>query len=423
MTPRRADRYDRSAPTLAVYFHGTRVGAIGESGADLWFRYDPAIIDASDATRWAISVRLPVVARTYGHDETLAFFDNLLLESDLREAIAKAAKLDEGDVAGMLGRLGGECAGAVSVWPIDVEPPTPDAYREIPRDELEALFIDRHGARLTALQLEARQAMSGAQHKMVFAWRNDAPWLPLNGAPGSVILKRSTGRYDGLALNEQLCLRLFEAVGLPTSATEVLHGPSGFLKTERFDRPVDPSGKITRLHQEDFCQATGRLPKRKYQIGGGPGFGDLARVLRRHSANAARDLDWLVRAALMQIVVGNMDAHAKNYALLYTNNTAQLAPFYDIVCTEAYEWLDRELSMNMGHTRDPERLTFADLQRFAKDMELGIAAVQREIDRIVEEVPSAVEALWSAAEPHPVLERMHAIVTARLRKLRACRDR
>ncbi|MBY0490116.1 MAG: HipA domain-containing protein [Gemmatimonadaceae bacterium] len=420
--PRRADRYDLSAPSLAVYLHGTRVGAIGESGADLWFRYDPAIIEAPDARRWAISVRLPVAPRTYGHDETLAFFDNLLLESDLREAIAKAAKLDESDVAGMLGRLGGECAGAVSVWPIDVEPPTTAEYRAIPRGDLEALFTQKHGARLTALQLEARQAMSGVQHKLSFAWRDHAPWLPLNGAPGSVILKRSTGQYDGLALNEHMCLRLFDAVGLPTAATEVLDGPSGFLKTERFDRPVDVNGQITRLHQEDFCQATGRLPKRKYQFSGGPGFGDLARVLRRYSASPGRDLELLVRAALMQIVVGNMDAHAKNYALLYTHNTAQLAPFYDIVCTEAYEGLDRQLSMNVGHSRDPERLTFADLQRFAKDMELGVSTVQREIDRLVAEVPLAVGALWSAAPAHPVLDVMQRIISARLQRLMHCRN-
>lgn len=419
MTPRRADRQQRRAPILAVYREHVQIGSIGESGADLWFRYEPWVIESPTAARWAISVRLPVADRTYGHEETLAFFDNLLLESDLRDAIAKAAKIDEADVAGMLGRLGGECAGAVTIWPIDTVPPSTDEYRPLVRSELEALFAVRHGARLTTLQLEARQAMSGVQHKMVFAWRDDAPWLPLNGAPGSVILKRSTGRYESLALNEHLCLRVFNAVGLPTSPTQLLDGSSGLLKVERFDRPVNADGRILRHHQEDFCQATGRLPKRKYQLGGGPGFGEVARVLRRYSISTARDLELLVRAALMQIVVGNMDAHAKNYALLYTESGPQLAPFYDIVCTEVYDTLDRELSMNVGHTRDPERLTLADLRRFAKDMDMSLSLVQQQIERLVAEVPAAVESLWSTQAEDPIMDRMREIIDRRLALLKA----
>lgn len=402
--------------------HGQRVGALGRSDSDVWFKYDDAVLDTADVQRVQLSVKLPITSETYGHEPTLVFFDNLLLESDTRQELAAATKSDASDTAGLLGRVGGECAGAVSLWPIDTAPSAEPSYREIPETELEEIFSTSHGARLTKLQIESRQSMSGVQHKLVFARSNARYRLPLNGAPGSVILKRTSGRYEQLAANEHACMLLFSELGLPTASTSVVNGPDGLLESRRFDRIVSHDGSIARLHQEDFCQASGRRLAAKYQWNGGPGFADLAMIVRRHSVTPAQDIEWLVRAAVANVCLGNMDAHAKNYALLTDREGRRLAPFYDIVCTEVYPSLDAELSMNFGTTRNPAAISHADVKRLAKDFNVHSSVVTGEIERLTSILKDRRHAVFDSVAREigdsPVLGRIDGVIERRCKRLR-----
>lgn len=398
--------------------HGAHVGSLGQHGSDVWFRYDEWLLDSADRDRWRLSVKLPITADTYGHEETLVFFDNLLLESDTREAVAALTKHDPSDLPGLLGQVGGECAGAVALWPVGMSPPQPDRYREIPPEDLDALFTAHHGSRLTHAQLESRQSFSGVQHKLVFRRRDASFDLPLNGAPGTHILKRGSGRYDGLAINEWFCLRAFQSLELPVPACDVVGGPDAFLAVERYDRVSATTTRIERVHQEDFCQATGRRLAAKYQVNGGPGFADLAATLRRHSIVAAADLGFLLGAIVANVLLGNMDAHAKNFALLATREGLRLAPFYDIVCTEAYPGLDLTMSMKLGHSNDPRRITEADLIRLAKDMKVSPQVVRSRATEIVERLALAyLPLLHDAALAYghaPVLDRIAGTISMRI---------
>ena len=87
MTPRATARYNPSTPKLSVALRDKPTGTVGESGTDLWYAYDPALVQVDDGdvlSPRAISVRMPVVDAPYGHAATLVFFDKLLLESDTR---------------------------------------------------------------------------------------------------------------------------------------------------------------------------------------------------------------------------------------------------------------------------------------------------------------------------------------------------
>ncbi len=421
MAQKKSRAYDTNTPDLEVFLYDRRVGTIGHTQAgDIWFRYDASVIAkaAIDAAPYQLSVQLPLTSETYGHDETKAFFDNLLLESDLRTELATLTKHDTRDTTGLLGQIGGECAGAVAIWPMGLRPPRVPQYKPIAAEQLEALFVDTHGARVSQIQLDARQTMSGVQQKLVLRYFDDAYTLPLEGAPTNALIKRTTGRYPGLALNEHVCLRLFAALDLPVNASHVIGGPDGLLQLARFDRVVGEDGSIRRLHQEDFCQATGRLPQHKYQMNRGPGFADLARVIRRYSVAAAVDIRHLVRAAIAHVCVGNMDAHGKNYALLTTDAGMQLAPFYDVVCTEAYPALDVQLSMNIGSTRRPSQLTAADLQRFAREVNVTPALVMSEARDVALQlkarIPRIIADVTRDVGTHPIVNTMQAVFARRI---------
>ena len=173
-----------------------------------------------------------------------------------------------------------------------------------------------------------------------------------------------------------------------------IHGISDqrFLLVERYDRQLEKQGnagqiQLERLHQEDFCQALGVAPETKYQNEGGPDLTqafDLVRRATRPSApNTLRLLDFVVFNAL----IGNHDAHAKNFSLLYTPQGAVLAPMYDALSTAVYPDLSDKMSMKIG-----SKYKFADVQarhweQFALAAALSPAQVKKRILDIAKRLP------------------------------------
>jgi serine/threonine-protein kinase HipA len=443
MVPRAADRYDTSTPKLDVTLRELPTGMIGESGPDIWFKYDDAIVRADSGDRLsahAVSVRMPVIPAPYDHNATLVFFDNLLLESDTRAELAQLERRDASDVAGLLGRVGAECAGAVSVWPHGSSPMQP-TYRRLSIPEVEALFDERHGERISHALLESRQVMSGAQRKLVLRRDGDAWALPLNGAPSTHLLKRSSGRYDGLVANELACLRLAKAIGLPvpeaSSVGSMGPWPDGrteprLIAVTRFDRvvSVDASADalrefapISRLHQEDLCQITGRRPSAKYQIGGGPTLRDLATTIRRYSTAPDIDLQNALTMAIANVCLGNGDAHGKNFALLSDADGARrLAPFYDIVSTDVYPALASTFSMVFGHADRASALSAHDLGRVSRDFGVTPSLVRESVERVATMLPEVLDGVLDSVERDvgvvsPVLGEINALVGARAAQL------
>ncbi len=400
MTPKKSAGYDTSRPLLDVYLYDGLVGNLGQAGSDVWFKYAESEVAASEPERHQLSVHLPVREEVYEHEATLAFFDNLLLESDTRAALARATQQDQQDIPGLLGQMGGECAGAVALWPHGQQPPRENKYRSYSKAELGILFDEAHGEQLTKAQLESRQSMSGVQNKLVFRKRETSYDLPLAGAPGDVILKRPSPRYPGLVENEYVCQRLVAALELGAAETVALTGSLYLLESHRYDRRLTEGGRLRRLHQEDFCQALGRRPTAKYQRNRGPGFADLAAALRRHSAQPAADLSRLLRMAIANLCLGNMDAHAKNFSLLYTEEGIRLAPFYDVVSTMVYSALTPSYSMYIGGASEPRELSPPAIERFARDLQVTVATVRETIG----EVPEAISRAWPDVASAALLE-------------------
>src|SRR5690606_16575688 len=100
-----------------------------------------------------------------------------------------------------------------------------------------------------------------------------------------------------------------------------------FLLVERYDRVMDVSGRRQRLHQEDFCQALGVVPEMKYQNEGGPDLAQCFDLVRRATRPSAPQILRLFDAAIFNALIGNHDAHAKNFSLLYAGKAPVLAPF------------------------------------------------------------------------------------------------
>lgn len=375
---------------LDVYLSGEHIGTLTQDTAGVSFAYNERALD--EPARCALSVRLPVRREVYPHHRAAPFFDNLLPEGDARALLAQAAKYDPSDVQGLLGAIGGECAGAVSLWPTGEAPASVAEYVPCSAADLEQLFTDPDARAFTQAHVMGRQSMSGAQNKLVLLRRGTSYALPRRGAPTNVLLKRERSRYPGLVQNELASLRLMAAAGVPVADATAPVGMPGLFESRRYDR-VAEGEMLTRLHQEDFCQATGKLPRQKYQRQGGPTLADLATVIVRHSAEPLIDLERLTRWVLANVCLGNNDAHAKNLSLLYTPGGPRLAPAYDVVCTLAYPALDQEFSLALGGVYTLDAMTGAAFRKLARTLQMSHGHLRHLLDDVTTRLRERVDAV------------------------------
>lgn len=133
-------------------------------------------------------------------------------------------------------------------------------------------------------------------------------------------------RYANTVENEAFCMRVARNLGFDVANVETtMVDERPVLVVERYDRVVGADGSVTRIHQEDFCQAFGLSPERKYEDDGGPTLARIAGVLQDVADPGAAET--FLRALTLNVALGNCDAHAKNFSLLHSEaGPLRLAP-------------------------------------------------------------------------------------------------
>jgi len=335
---------------LTVYLAGEHAGTLTrKDNGNLQFRYDPAY------TGPVVSQALPLQQDAHPHRVCVAVFGGLLLEGEPREVLARNLGVSAGNDFALLEDVGGDCAGAITLLQPDVALPSKPEVKPINPEELDRLLRELPQRPLAAdPQQGIRLSLAGAQPKLPVILDEEEIGLPLNTAAASThIIKPEPARFTGLVDNEAFCMDLARAVELPTATVSKHATISGvpYLLVERYDRDVtaDP---IRRLHQEDVCQALGRPSNAKYQAEGGPTVAETVGLLRSCSTIPARDLPTLWRALVFNWLIGNCDAHGKNFSLLYDGPSPTLAPLYDLVSTTCYPELTTRLAMSIDGARN-----------------------------------------------------------------------
>ena len=345
---------------------------------------------ASDDAR-AISVSLPLRAEPFTRRETLPFFEGLLPEAAQRTAIAQALGVSERNEFRLLEELGGDIAGALEIWPAGEMPLTQQsAPANTPlSDEQLVDLIKRLPTRpmLVGRQAGLRLSLAGAQSKLPVTLTEGKVTLPVPGQPTTHILKPEIPRFDGTAENEALCMTLADQIGLNVAYTEYRAiGETRFLLIERYDRKQTNDGSFQRLHQEDFCQALGKTSAQKYAVDGGPVFRDCFELIRRATARPAAEALKLLDAAIFNTIIGNADAHAKNFSLLHKHTGTELSPLYDLLSTIVYPDLSPRYAMKIAKRRTLNEIGAADWSKFAEDIEMRPPYVMRRVSKIAQAV-------------------------------------
>ena len=382
--------------TLDVYLHRHLIGKLVQNDhGHMVFDYVESWL--TNPTAIPLSQSLPLTKRHFTRNDCRGFFAGLLPDESKREIIARNLGISASNDFAMLERIGGECAGAVTFIPEGTSLPELDnAYRPLSPPELADIIKKLPRRPLLAGEEGIRLSLAGAQDKIAVHVSGGQISLPLKGAPSTHILKPAIERFEGVVFNEALCMRLAQAVGLNTAAVEIgrVEGLD-YLLVQRYDRALNPGSPLgpQREHQEDFCQALGIVPEHKYQNEGGPSIKQSFELVRAASSTPVIDLQALLDAVIFNWLIGNHDAHGKNFSLVYrgeisTGLQTRLAPLYDLISTVCYPELSPKMAMKLGGEYLSELIAPANFERLAQEAGLAKPMMKRRVLELAEAVVS-----------------------------------
>lgn len=402
---------------LEVWLSDERVGALLLIDGRLSFRYAPSWLSRPDAV--ALSCSLPLQAEFFDDRRARAFFAGLLPEGQMRRLIAQQFQVSNQNDFALLDRIGGECAGAVTLLAKGHSLPSQSHDVQWLSDEEIVAILDELPHRpMLAGKDGLRLSLAGAQNKLPVVFDGERIGLPRNGTPSSHILKPPIRALAATVSNEGFCLALAEAMQLKP-ARSLVRSVLGrqFLLVERYDRMADAQGRRVRLHQEDFCQALGVVPEMKYQNEGGPDLVQCFDLVRRVSRPSAPQILRLLDYVVFNALIGNHDAHAKNFSLLYASGAPVLAPLYDALSTAVYPNLTPRMAMKIGSKYKFSEVQARHWEQFAVAVGLSKALARKRILALAKSMPSTARELKAGAMrgfvSHGVVEQIVTLIEQR----------
>ncbi|HVK93350.1 MAG TPA: HipA domain-containing protein [Noviherbaspirillum sp.] len=344
-----------------------------------------------------------------------AYFQNLLPEGHNRDRLAQQRGCRPEDEFELLAAAGHDLMGGIEVAPVPENEGVPTVVRHwhtaLGLDVLEPGFVE--------FPVEDAAALPGVVTKFSAVHDGRRYVVKRRGAAGSFILKLPSSRHSDLVANEFMGYQLCQALGLDCSHAKVISRDEAelpeqmpfndILAVTRFDRRVDG----TRLHMEEFTQVLGYEPRHKYGKGLQADYSAMLSVLNRFSGNPSTDVQEFVRRFVAFILMGNTDAHLKNWAVMYPDGvTPQLTPLYDPVCVTAFfdDVAQSEYALNRAIDAKVRALSWEDVEALLRQ-----AAVPR-TSRLLQIAKSTVkqaQAEWpKLLEGAPV--NMQRAITERL---------
>lgn len=398
---------------LDVYFHEKIIGKLEQDKyGEMSFAYAESWLNNPEAIK--VSCSLPLKRDPYNRKECRAFFGGILPEENQRKIIAKNLGISANNDFSMLEKIGGECAGALSFIPSG-EKYNPNDYRyhKLTNAGLAGILRELPTRPLLAGDQDIRLSLAGVQDKVAIHIENDKISIPLNNAPSTHILKPDFSTYDGVIFNEAFCLTLAKKIGLSVAESQTKKIEDiDFLIIKRYDRIIsktDPK-KIVRLHQEDFCQALGIPSTNKYQSDGGPSLKQCFNLVRTESSFPVIDLNKLLSAVIFNFLIGNCDAHGKNFSLLYSKDKLQIAPLYDLICTVYYEELSQKMAMKLGGEYHITRIHLEQFDRLADEIGFAKPEVRKQVFELIEIILSTIPTIETH---HRVQEEVAKLIITR----------
>ncbi|MGY1455283.1 type II toxin-antitoxin system HipA family toxin [Streptomyces sp. SS8] len=385
----------------AVLLYGRRIGTLCQKGDHTRFVVNDSYLE--DPARPVLGLRFEEnLHAPYASALRLPrWFSNLLPEGPLREWIADDRGVSLDREMELLAQVGHDLPGAVQVLPAE----GPDDGWEWP-ENLEP-GLRRGGSHRLPPDSPWRFSLAGIALKFSMLAKGDRLTVPTAGEYGDWLVKFPDYRHPDVPRNEFAMMSLAKAVGLEAPDVRLLHrdeldGLPGRMwpndevwayAVRRFDRHTD--GTRSLVHIEDFAQVRDKYPQDKYQST----FETVAAVsYRGHDLESLREA---VRRIAFSVVVGNGDAHLKNWSLIYRDRRVPtLAPAYDLVSTVAYapDGEPEDMGLKFGGSKRFETVRPATFDRLEATLDRRFGASGGRLAETAVDTVRRVREAWPSCE-------------------------
>lgn len=392
--------------SVPIWFDDLAVGQVDVAAdGSLSLQYANRWLQTAGA--FPLSATMPLRADPYPSDVISPWLANLLPEEEQLQVLTRSLGLDQADALAVLAEIGGDTAGALSfgvatdrvLW--SYTPLTQFYGTDDPQEALERHFSDLARRPFLVGEEGVRQSLAGGQKKSALAVlgpegapvlrlpeRGDVLAIPLNGAPSTLIVKPDNPNLPGITENEVWCLRMAQAIGIEAAQVTILKSSKRTaIGVLRYDRRVGRNAQLLRLHQEDFAQANGLPPGRKYERGTVRGL-DLKTLLETGRHVSATDALALLDQVIFNILVANTDAHAKNYSLILPVGAApRLAPLYDVSTVLSWPHVAKSYAQSIGgKTRRPDMIAGRHWEAMAREIGYRPTDVRNRVQELVDKL-------------------------------------
>ena len=351
---------------LRVWANVRPMGWFGHEAGEFFFEYDPQWL--SQTGGYVLAPQFALTAQRYTGVLVKTFFENLLPEGEALEDVTAAIELRDASAFDLLGRLGQELPGVLSLLPYDAQASHLQSYQKLEYVEVSKRLQSRNFKPLMLSNEHATMSLAGAQDKMGVQFDPKTRLLSdsIGTSPTTHILKPDTRqtKYQPSAVNEFACMKLAKSLKLPVPDVWLFRVPEPVYLIERYDRTM-VAGNIVALHQIDGCQLLGHGSGWKYQRSAGlVSLPKLVAALRGLKVRAS-DMLQFQRWVMFNYLIGNADAHGKNMSVLIDDEGYRLAPFYDLLCVRVYG--DTGLALFIGDEETFDAVGRHSWEAFCRD--------------------------------------------------------
>ena len=389
----------------------------------LSFAYEPEWRAA--AASYPLSLSMPLAAAEHGHKAVEPFLWGLLPDNDgVLKRWGERFHVSPRHAFQLLSHVGEECAGAVQLVRPDraakwLKGAETGSVKWMSEGEIAGrvhLLLKDHSVSRTAADA-GQFSLAGAQPKTAFLFdpRRKRWGVPSGTIPTTHIFKPATGHFDGYAENEHFCISLARALDMPVASSAIHYfDGAAVIVVERYDR-MRSGTKVTRIHQEDMCQALARMPHLKYQNQGGPSPKEIMALIREHSSSREEDEARFVDALIFNWLISGTDAHAKNYSFLIApQGQVRLSPLYDLSSALPYARQiaprDATLAMKIGGKYKLLEIGAYEWEKFAVELHLDFDALRARILNLAQALPDTArkvgDAIKAGGIAHDIIGRL-----------------
>lgn len=318
------------------------------------------------------------------------WFSNLLPEGPLRNWIARDRGVNVDRELQLLLQIGHDLPGAVEVLTAEGEP-TADEIG-LPTEE-QTTIKDQDSP--------WKFSLAGVGLKFSMLRNGDRLSIPAANQLGDWIVKFPDAVYRDVPVNEFAAMTLARRVGIDCPAIELVHrdelppvpdvmwpGQEELAyAVARFDRTTQGH----RVHIEDLAQVRGLYPHQKYQ----GSFETVGGLLYR--GQDRKSLREFVRRLVFNLLIGNGDAHLKNWSLIYrAGRRPEISPAYDIVSTAGYyeSSAPDDLGLKLGGSKLPRRVARSDFER----LQSLLRATTEDVLDVLDETLDRFHAAWEGSD-------------------------